>query len=101
MMPPHVETTEPPDGGVLEGDTVVFYGWSFGFFPDEPVLAVDADGCPIDVERRLVGECVGDGDTPGSRQYRSKLVGRLMGVVPGGTYRVRFLDAEIRLRAAD
>lgn len=101
MMPPHVEHTEPADGGVLEGDTVVFHGWSFGFFPDEPVLAVDADGCPIEVERRLVGEWVGEGDAPGSRQYRSKLVVRLLGIAPGATYRVRFLDAEVTLRAAD
>ncbi len=94
-MPPHVDRTEPPMDGILKGDTLVFHGWSFAFLVDAAVVVVDSEGRPVDFERTFDGEWVGEGDAPGSRQYRSVLRVRLQGLVPGARYRARFMECEV------
>ena len=97
MMPPHLTDTDPPDGGVLAGDTVTLRGYTFGTL-DEPVRITGPAGRDVEISVERGGAWQGEGEQPGSQQYRSELVVRLAGPLAPGTYTVEFLDERLRFR---
>jgi len=107
LMPPHISSSDPQDGGVLEGDTLVFHGYSLAF--GEEVKVADAAGEPVQVTQQLT--CTGEGDCceadrrdedlrVGCCQQRCELRVTLSGVVPGATYRATVLGATLVFTAA-
>ncbi len=106
MMPPHVDRTVPREGEPLVGSVIEFHGWSLAYTDPGDLEAFDETaGAPVRVETDLTVESVGEGlgmkdPLPGSIQEKSVLRVRIPGIAPGHTYRVRLLDATVRVTAA-
>ena len=102
MMPPHVTATEPPDGGVLAGDTLLIRGWSLVYSePGADLTVVEAEGGdPLPFTWEMQAEDVGEGDLPGAVQVRCELQVRLTGLEPGRRYRLDYLDAAVEFQAS-
>jgi hypothetical protein len=97
LMPPHVSSTVPGDGGTLQGDTVVFHGYSLEY-ADDAVSIIDlATERPVQHAAAL--DCQWEGHDPpghvGGTQLRCELKLTLEGLEPGHRYRASYLDTTI------
>lgn len=99
LMPPHVTRSEPPDGGVLYGSTLVFRGYTLASGTDAAIIT-DGRGQKIPVTQTVTCEYVGEGDCPGCRQEQCEIVVRMSTIVPGATYRASLLEYSITFTAA-
>lgn len=107
LMPPHIDSSVPPDGGVLDGDTLVFRGYTLQDGVD--VEVVDAGGAIVPITQHVVctdeGDCCGrdrrEGDLRvGCCQQRCELRVTLSEVVPEAAYRATVLDKSVVFTAA-
>jgi hypothetical protein len=97
MMPPHLNSTEPADGGVLESDVVVLRGYSLVFTePDSELTIVpEAGGAPLPFTWEMDDTEEGEGDMPGAVQVRCVLRVKPEGLVRGGSYRLEYVGESI------
>ena len=93
LMPPHVASTEPENGGVLETDTFVIHGYTLSLQDiEEPVVADLENGKTVDTEASIKCEWEGEGDMPGAKQEACTVWVRLLEPEKGHAYELRFLD---------
>ena len=104
LMPPHVTSIDPADGGTLTGKTVRIVGYSLEYtdLPKEFIIVDTATGKAVRFEHALscqwVGEC--KDDKPGSCQQRCDLTVTLAATTPGQKLRLRYLDTEATFTVA-
>lgn len=98
LMPPHVNHTVPASGETLQGEVIVFHGYSLRYADDEEVVVTDLTAdAPVEHASELVCEWEGE-DPPGhvgGRQQRCELKVTLRGLEAGHRYRASYMDTEI------
>ena len=101
MMPPHVSRTDPREGEPMINGQITLYGWTFGMTGTDG-LRVTSRGKPVAFTSSLDSDWHGDADSDvmGSQQLASVLTIQIDHPEPGATYRVRFLDLDLRVVAA-
>lgn len=97
LMPPHVTSINPPDGGVLKGRMIVIEGYSLGHADlSKQLKIVDATKAKRTVAYKpalsckSVGKC-GPGSPPGACQSKCSVNVTLENVEAGQTIRLTFL----------
>ncbi|THB70819.1 MAG: hypothetical protein D6E12_02175 [Desulfovibrio sp.] len=94
VMPPHVRSFTPENGGVVTDGIVTIVGYSLGFVdPEQEIVVLDVrsqEPVPFTVTMDCVWE--GEGDAPGARQQRCTIEVFMDALVPGQEYELRFLD---------
>jgi hypothetical protein len=106
VMPPHLTGSEPEEGGILDGSTITFQGFSLNYADLKELKITDLDtgkAVPFstDLACKLVGEGLKEKDPPpGSVQRSCTLDVNLSQVIAGHHYRVQFLDLDMKVRAA-
>jgi hypothetical protein len=98
LMPPHVSHTVPAPGEPLQGDTIVFHGYSLEYADDADVSVIDlATERPVAFSTVL--DCAWEGHDPpghvGGTQLRCELKVTLTGLEPGHRYRATYMDTAL------
>jgi len=104
LMPPHVNSAEPPNEGILYGDMLILRGNTLEYAKDSKLkvtLVNSGKVVPISshLDCKQVGKC-GKDYRPGSCQSSCTLAVTLEEVTPGARYEVRFLRWKSQFRAA-
>jgi len=103
LMPPHIQSTIPPNEGVLEGDTFLFHGYSLEYAESDS-LKVILVKTGESVEHTTKTSCTLEGkcdeeSRPGSCQEKCEMRVTLKQVLPGEQYEIHFLDWKSRFTA--
>jgi hypothetical protein len=104
LMPPHVNSAEPANDGILYGDTLVLNGHTLEYAQNTKLKLTHLEsGKAVSVTSKTsckqVGEC-GKNYKPGSCQSSCALHVTLKEVVAGARYEVKFLDWTSQFKAA-
>ncbi|MEY3012335.1 MAG: hypothetical protein RIT45_1070 [Pseudomonadota bacterium] len=101
LMPPHTSRSDPADGGVLKGRTVVIYGYSLDYADKKAevrdVTANRAVHAAVEVECKWVGK----GDCAGCQQQKCEARITLAETERGHRYTITYLDLTITVQAAE
>jgi hypothetical protein len=127
LMPPHVDSTEPKNGGTMVGNVVLFHGYSLDY-ADREATVVDLNAAASDATKRKTKkakrgaakkgagaqadatakvaatvevscEWVGDGDCAGCKQQKCTATVTLAAVVAGHRYKVTYVDTTVEVVA--
>ncbi len=103
LMPPHVSHTVPANGETLEGDTIVFHGYSLEYADTSDVTVVNISTSePVELSTAL--DCQWEGDDPpghvGGTQLRCELKVTLQGLQAGHRYKASYMDTELEFTSA-
>lgn len=97
LMPPHVQSTDPANGGTLVGTVVRFVGYSLDY-ADKEASAQDLTAkAKVATSVDVRCEWVGKGDCAGCKQQKCVAAVTLAKVVSGHRYRVSYLDTIIEV----
>ena len=97
LMPPHLVRTTPHNGGLLEGNTLTFYGYSLKYTEIEDLLVINlTTNNKVEISTDLSCEWEGEGDCRGCQQQYCILRVTLLKVYPGHEYEANFLGWKIR-----
>ncbi len=98
LMPPHVDRTVPAHGETLEGEVLVFHGYSLAYGEPSDVAVTDlTTSAAVELSTEL--DCQWEGEDPpghvGGTQQRCELRVTLKGLESGHRYRAVYLDTEL------
>ncbi len=98
LMPPHVSHTVPASGETLQGDTIVFHGYSLEYAESTDVVVVDL-ATSKSVEHSTDLNCHWEGHDPpghvGGTQQQCELMVTLEGLEVGRRYKAVYMDTEL------
>ncbi len=100
LMPPHVRSTEPADGGTLQGRVIVIHGYTLNGSYGKVVVTELRTGRDVPVDLKRDCKRVGKGDCAGCVQRKCVLTATLAWTRAGERYRMSLLDTQITLTAA-
>jgi hypothetical protein len=79
---------------------IVIHGYTFGITGTDDLQVLDSRGDPVPFEQHVESSTEGEGDIPGSVQVASHLHVQVLQPISGMTYRILFLDLDLRVTAA-
>ena len=105
LMPPHLSGSDPEDGGILKGNTVIIYGYSLGYASFKGLKVKDTTtGKKVTFTKELdckdINKCKGrkNSDMPGCWQEKCQLKIKINKVISGHSYEVHFLKSKFRFK---
>jgi Putative metal-binding motif len=96
LMPPHIDSSMPENGGILLGDTVRFFGYSLSYGDLEQLEVIDLSAnSEVEIFSDLVCFLEGEGNNPGCVQSKCTLTVALKEIMPTHEYELSFLNSNI------
>lgn len=96
LMPPHINSSIPENGGILLGDTVRFYGYSLGYGDYEQLRVVDlTNDSTVETESDLICASEGEGHNPGCVQFKCILSITIKAIISTHKYEISFEKSNI------
>jgi hypothetical protein len=104
LMPPHISSSVPKDGGVLNGNTVLIEGYSLKYAPLKDLVVMDMDtnekiDADTDLKCSWIDNC-GEKDEVGCEQQKCELKVTIKKVISGHKYKLILGEDTIEFTAA-
>lgn len=96
LMPPHINSSIPENGGNLLGDTVLFFGYSLSYGDAENLKVIDlTTSSEVETSSDLNCASEGEGNSEGCVQMKCILAITIKEIIPTREYEISFAGTNI------